>query len=189
MSNKPDAKKLVGLIRYLNFDWKELETPSSAVSDSIQIYEFIQKLEKKNLAVMILSEKGRTRSIVAATIYFIRRYGWTVDQTLEYIWYNRPDFRLTMKMIRHLKEQYLDMNQIWVAPEGHKDHEKLSVWNSYMNNFKLQEMKPIEDLKQGLHVDIKEDGILTIMQSMYKDYSFQPKRAIKVSATHISPVR
>jgi len=89
LNNKGDTfKNLVGVIKYLNFDFKENKVPPNFTDKEFreQIFMFIENIISNYNSVLIISEKNQTRSILVAQLYIMMKYKWNVMKTLEFLY-------------------------------------------------------------------------------------------------------
>ena len=120
LASKPQAASLVGKLEYLNLQWQDLQEPKDAIQESKLIYNFIESAEKRHEAVIILSERGQCRCMIAAMLYFARKFGWSIDRSFEFLWFQKPDLRITENMLNSLRDTSIYFDKLTNTAEMRK---------------------------------------------------------------------
>lgn len=61
---------------------------------------------------MILSERGQCRCTIAAMLYFARKFGWSIDRSFEFLWFQKPDLRITESMLMALRDSSIYFDKL-----------------------------------------------------------------------------
>lgn len=92
-------------VKYLNFDWMDDDTqilfdPENIITE--RIYDFIEEAQRKGESCLVHSVRAQGRSAVALSVYFMRKYKWSLYKTLEFLNSRRPDLELKASFIRQM---------------------------------------------------------------------------------------
>lgn len=74
-----------------------------------EIFEFIEETLEKSESVLIHSARGQSRASAVIAVYMMKKYGWTLLKTLEFLNSRRPDLEIRASFIQQLNmfENYL----------------------------------------------------------------------------------
>jgi Dual specificity phosphatase, catalytic domain len=92
--------------RYLTFFWPEagncvIFDDSNSVLDDL--YAFIEEALDVGESVLVHSTDGQSRACFCAAVYFMLKYKWTLQKTLEFLQNKRPDLMPRPGFMRQLQ--------------------------------------------------------------------------------------
>lgn len=93
-------------IRYLTFFWPEagncvIFDDSNSVLDDL--YAFIEEALDIGESVLVHSTDGQSRACFCASVYFMLKYKWTLQKSLEFLQNKRPDLMPRPGFLRQLQ--------------------------------------------------------------------------------------
>jgi protein-tyrosine phosphatase len=92
---------------YLTFFWMDQESQvlfDTADKATKQIFEFVEKAQKRSQSVLVHSVRGQSRAASVLAVYLMRKYRWSMMKTLEFLSSRRPDLEIKASFISQLED-------------------------------------------------------------------------------------
>lgn len=130
-------------VKYLTFNW--LDSPSQIILDSsdknfVKIYNFVESADEECTSVLVHCVNGLGRSVVVVASYLMKRFGWNLYKTLQFLNSRRGNIELKSQYLSQLSslEQRLNkMGKIVKGSqwgEGCRDLEEQVLQNTFINS-------------------------------------------------------
>jgi len=87
---------------YLTFFWMDMESQvlfDNQDKATKQIFDFIEKAQKRSQSVLVHSVRGQSRAASVLAVYIMRKYRWSMMKTLEFLSSRRPDLEIKASFI------------------------------------------------------------------------------------------
>lgn len=142
----------IGVV-YITYYW--VDTDNQIILDNRdvvagEIYDFIEETVENAESVLIHSVRGQSRSCCVLSAYLMRKYGWGLRKTMEFLSSRRPDLNLKPAFLQQLSgyerrlmqqgKQKLSLD--WDDTQfSNLESEELLLRNTYINS----QMGPLAD--------------------------------------------
>ena len=147
--------------KIINISWEEspnqdLFDPEYVVADEIE--NFIDDSIKANEGLLIYSKRGTCRSCIIIIIYFMKKYNWSLQKSMEYLKIKKPDMLIPYYFVNQLSnyEEKLNTSEKSVNWFGakHKDENEEIISNTFVNCYliKYLPVKLNSHFKKNKHV-------------------------------------
>ena len=139
-------------MQYLTLNWNE--TPKQSLfnaKDEIasKIVMFIDKGIKKGEGVLVHSVRGQNRACVVVLIYCMKKYGWSLRKSIDYIGSKKHDADIPIYFLNQLAqfegrlgitEKPTIRSETW-SVDGVKDDDEMIMRNTYVNGLSVKEIQ------------------------------------------------
>ena len=139
-------------MQYLTLNWNE--TPKQSLFNSkdeiaSKIVVFIDKGIKKGEGVLVHSVKGQNRACVVVLIYCMKKYGWSLRKSIDYIGSKKHDVDIPIYFLNQLAqfegrlgitEKPTIRSETW-SVDGVKDDDEMIMRNTYVNGLSVKEIQ------------------------------------------------
>jgi protein-tyrosine phosphatase len=133
----------VGII-YLTLNWRDVDAQvvyNSKLQSFSKVIDFIDSALQKGSSVLVYSIRGQSRSGCVVLAYLMQKYHWTLDKTLQFLRFRRPNIKIRSSFLRQLKDfeeelkKETQLTNNWID-SVEIDSEELTLRNTYMNSLK-----------------------------------------------------
>ena len=139
-------------MQYLTLNWNE--TPKQSLFNSKdeianKIVVFIDKGIKKGEGVLVHSVRGQNRACVVVLIYCMKKYGWSLRKSIDYIGSKKHDADIPIYFLNQLAqfegrlgitEKPTIRSETW-SVDGVKDDDEMIMRNTYVNGLSVKEIQ------------------------------------------------
>ena len=139
-------------MQYLTLNWNE--TPKQSLFNSkdeiaSKIVVFIDKGIKKGEGVLVHSVRGQNRACVVVLIYCMKKYGWSLRKSIDYIGSKKHDVDIPIYFLNQLAqfegrlgitEKPTIRSETW-SVDGVKDDDEMIMRNTYVNGLSVKEIQ------------------------------------------------
>ena len=139
-------------MQYLTLNWNE--TPKQSLFNSKdeianKIVVFIDKGIKKGEGVLVHSVRGQNRACVVVLIYCMKKYGWSLRKSIDYISSKKHDVDIPIYFLNQLAqfegrlgitEKPTIRSETW-SVDGVKDDDEMIMRNTYVNGLSVKEIQ------------------------------------------------
>ena len=140
------------IMQYLTLNWNENPKQSLFNSkDEIanKIVMFIDKGIKKGEGVLVHSVRGQNRACVVVLIYCMKKYGWSLRKSIDFIGSKKHDVDIPIYFLNQLAqfegrlgitEKPTIRSETW-SVDGVKDGDEMIMRNTYVNGLSVKEIQ------------------------------------------------
>eukprot|EP00672_Neobodo_designis_P017644 CAMPEP_0174839422 /NCGR_PEP_ID=MMETSP1114-20130205/8029_1 /TAXON_ID=312471 /ORGANISM="Neobodo designis, Strain CCAP 1951/1" /LENGTH=368 /DNA_ID=CAMNT_0016073543 /DNA_START=74 /DNA_END=1177 /DNA_ORIENTATION=- len=172
-----------GSVQYLTFQWKDTNSSvcttvmfDSADRNVDSAVRFIDKALEAGECVLIHSFFGVSRSCALAAAYLMVKYGWTVDNTLQFMGMAHQDMAIKPYFLRQLRT-FAKRHEVAVdvfdtrVDDGHfaLDNEQWMLRNTFINGL-VADVQETHDLYRTTTAQVK------LCEANYKNASRRRRR-------------
>ncbi|CAE8633628.1 unnamed protein product, partial [Polarella glacialis] len=152
----PNHWESIGVV-YLTYYW--VDADSQVILDqrdvvSSEAFRFVEEALQQAESVLIHSVRGQSRSCCVLSAYMMRKYGWGLRKTMEFLSFRRPDMNLKPAFMQQLSglerrlasQSKLPLSIDWAdADFSRLECEELLLRNTYLNS----QMGPLAEFHVG----------------------------------------
>lgn len=152
-------------VSYLNYSFKDEESQVILDDDdkvANEVFNFIEEAVAKGEGVLVQSFRGQSRSCVVLAAYMMKKYQWSLHETLEYLSFKCPVLHPNDSFLSQLEayELRLDLAAYELGVAGNRRGKPLvqpqygdEIWDGSVlsNTFKNCQRAPLSDMQIQKH--------------------------------------
>ncbi|CAD8103986.1 unnamed protein product [Paramecium sonneborni] len=129
-------------IEYLTYCW--IETDNQYAIDHSRCFSFINDNLEAGEAVLIHSIKALNRSVFVVVVYLMRKFKWTLQKTLQYVYNLKNNGEIKQNVMQQLInfEKWLNISKLSNNWDSTQNQDEVVARNTYLNSQKTQEYEP-----------------------------------------------